>query len=224
MTISDNLRVALDGYNRSSYAGECGLNCYIDTVIPRQVVIDFTKDAIEIPTFICPRQIINNLSSNNYTKLVMPLNTGRPWTGVSSVEVLMKHICTTSYNDERLRKGIRNNGEVYFGGNGFLMDANYDVLMMVSRVLTTSDCIFRQYRIHLHPKLFTDEENPVGKILAKKAPYFYLSEIRDIPVEIVVNKSNNIIKPIISGPVTTDNIPKFLQENIADIIEQFKQI
>ena len=224
MTISDNLRVALDGYERSSYAGEYSLNCNIDSVIPRQVVLDFTKDEMEIPVFINLRQVINNLNSDNYTKLVMSLNTGRPWTGVSSVEVLMKHICTTSYNDERLRKGIRNNGEVYFGGNGFLMDANYDVLMMVSKVLTKSDCIFRQYRIHLHPKLFTDEENPVGKILAKKAPYFYLSEIRDIPVEIVVNKSDNIIKPIISGPVTTDNIPKFLQENIADIIEQFKQI
>lgn len=224
MTISDNLRVALDGYNGSSYVGERGLNCNIDSVIPRQVVLDFTKDELEIPVFINLQQVIDNLNSNNYTKLVMSLNTGRPWTGVSSVEVLMKHICATSYNDERLSKGIRNNGEVYFGGNGFLMDANYDVLMMVSKIVTKSDCVLRQYRIHLHPKLFTDEENPVGKILAKKAPYFYLSEIQDVPVEIVVNKSDNIIKPIISGPVTTDNIPKFLQENIADIIEQFKQI
>lgn len=224
MTISDNLRVALDGYNRSSYAGEYGLNCFIDTVIPRQVVIDFTKDELEIPAFLNLRQIINNLNSENYAKLVIALNTGRNWSGVSSVEVLMKHICTTSYNDERLRKGIRSNGEIYFGGNGFLMDANYDVLMMASKILTKSDCLLKKYRIHLHPKLFTDEENPVGKILAKKAPYFYLSEIQDIPVEIIVNKSDDIIKPIISGPVTTDNIPKFLQENIADIIEQFKQI
>lgn len=224
MTISDNLRVALDGYNRSSYAGECGSNYYIDTAIPRQVVLDFTKDELEVPAFINPRQIINNLTSENYTKLVISLNTGRPWSGVSSIEVLMKHICTTSYNDERLRKGIRNNGEVYFGGNGFLMDANYDVLMMASKVISKSDCIVKQYRVHLHPKLFTDEENPVGKILTKKAPYFYLSEIQGVPVEIIVNKSDDIIKPILSGPVTTDNIPKFLQENIADIIEQFKQI
>ena len=224
MTISDNLRVALDGYNRGSYAGEYGLNCYIDTIIPRQVVLDFTKDELEVPSFINLRQVINNLTSENYTKLVISLNTGRPWYGVSSIEVLMKHICTTSYNDERLRKGIRNNGEVYFGGNGFLMDANYDVLMMTSKIIAKSECIIKQYRVHLHPKLFTDEGNSVGKILTKKAPYFYLSEIQDIPVEIIVNKSDDIIKPIISGPVTTDNIPKFLQENIADIIEPFKQI
>ena len=224
MTISENLSRALSSYGNGSYGGESGLRSYIGHLIPRQVVLDLTKDELEVPTFISLRQVAINWGSNdNYTKLVMPLNTGRSWINAVSPEVMMKNICATCYNDERLRKGTRG-GETFYGGNGFLMDANYDVLMMVSKVLTKAHCSIKQFKVHLHPKLFTEDETPLSKILTRKVPYYYLSNIRLAPVEIVVNKSDDIIQPTLSGPVTTDNIPKFLQENIADIIEQFKQI
>lgn len=223
MTISRNLRIALASYISGSYAGEYSLNCEDNKLIPMQVVLDLTKDELEVPAFINLRSIVNNWgSSNNYTKLVLSLNTGRSWVHAASPEVMMKNICATCYNDERLRKGTKG-GETFYGGNGFLMDANYNVLMMVSKIITKPyHC--KQYKVHLHPKLFVEEENSLSKILTRKVPYYYLSTIRDAPVEIVVNKSDDIIKPILSKPITTENVPKFLQENIADIIEQFKQV
>ena len=224
MTISRNLRMALGSYNSGSYAGEYSLNCGDNTLIPMQVVLDLTKDELEIPVFINLRNIVNNWdSSNNYTRLVLPLNTGRPRINAVSPEVMMKNICSTCYSDERLRKGTKG-GETFYGGNGFLMDANYNVLMMVSKIITKPPCRIKQYKVHLHPKLFVEEENSLSKILTRKVPYYYLSTIQDGPVEIIVNKSDDIIKPILSKPITTENVPKFLQKNIADIIEQFKQV
>ena len=96
--------------------------------------------------------------------------------------------------------------------------------MMVSKIITKPHCCVKQFKVHLHPKLFVEEENSLSKILTRKVPYYYLSTIQNTPVEIVVNKSDDIIKPILSKPITTENVPKFLQENIADIIEQFKQV
>ena len=224
MTISRNLRIALGSYGSGSYAGEYFLNCGDSTLIPMQVVLDLTKDELEVPMFINLRNIVNSWgSSNNYTKLVLSLNTGRSWVNVASPEVMMKNICATCYNDERLRKGTKS-GETFYGGNGFLMDANYNVLMMVSKIITKPHCCVKQFKVHLHPKLFVEEENSLNKILTRKVPYYYLSTIQNTPVEIVVNKSDDIIKPILSKPITTENVPKFLQENIADIIEQFKQV
>jgi len=223
MTISENLRRALGSYDNISHVGETGLRSYVGNLIPRQVVLDLTKDELEVPVFISRRQIINNWGSNdNDPKLVIPLNTGRSWINAVNPEVMMKNICNYGYNNERLRKGTKS-GETFYGGNGFLMDANYDVLMMVSKVLTKQHGV-KQYRVHLHPKLYTEDETPLSKILTRKVPYYYLSNIRLVPVEIVVNKSDDIIQPILSRLVTTDDIPKFLQENIADIIEQFKHI
>ena len=224
MTISRNLRIALGSYGSGSYAGEYFLNCGDSTLIPMQVVLDLTKDELEVPMFINLRNIVNSWgSSNNYTKLVLSLNTGRSWVDAVSPEVMMKNICATCYNDERLRKGTKS-GETFYGGNGFLMDANYNVLMMVSKIITKPHCCVKQFKVHLHPKLFVEEENSLNKILTRKVPYYYLSTIQNTPVEIVVNKSDDIIKPILSKPITTENVPKFLQENIADIIEQFKQV
>lgn len=158
----------------------------------------------DIPTFTENRvtQFLNeNAENENETTIVVPFSIlveNTPYTGA---ETILRRLCYRT-NESCLVKVTSIKGEEYYGNAGIILDKDFTPLLFsTTRISYNQSNGFcersREYTIHLHPKVFTETNNPVCKSLARKGTAFYLSRGTNSTVYKVAidDCSDYLIKP-----------------------------
>lgn len=132
---------------------------------------------------------------------------------------------TFQMNDrrDRLMKITTNTGEVYYGGNGYILDKDYNLLILYTLHGVMEDRIlhYKTGRIYVNPKVFVSNGIVEKGIIKTVIPAFVQEGIR-IDTSNIGATSQEIVMPIhrpdgrIAG--TTNPLPEIV---VADVTDRF---
>lgn len=133
--------------------------------------------------------------------VVVPFSIVLSRTPCTGAETILKHLCYKT-DETCLAKVTSVNGEKYYGNKGMILDKDFTPLLFsttqVSYDQSNGFCAKSgEYTIHLHPKVFTDTDDPVNKSLARKGIAFYLSRgVNSAIYKVAIDDcSDYLIKP-----------------------------
>ena len=226
MVISDSLRESLRRGTFGNQYAISNFNTTPENILPIQVVIDLSKELIEIPTLFV--ETCKAAYRHGYNKVVISAGSNNHC-AISSPDSIVRHTFDRpSYSNFSMNKVITNKGEIYYGTTGMILDSNLNPLILSTQVYDR-EFHYKKSIIHLHPSVFLDDTKSINRLLSKKALCYYLTaNVPDHNVvqnyEVVIDKSENLFVPVPpKHPINTKNIPNFLKKNIGELIEQFKE-
>lgn len=127
-------------------------------------------------------------------------------------------------------------GEKYYGGNGIILDKDFDPLLLSTvyvRYLDSGPSIDadRGVLVHIHSKVFTEGDRSINKVLQKKGITYYLERgsanpndwRRGIPIKVILDDSKDFFKKVEKpNPATfsTTNLSKLVKDNIDEVLNQ----
>ena len=135
------------------------------------------------------------------TIVVVPFSIVLGRTSCTGAETILKYLCYKT-DEACLAKVTSVKNEEYYGNKGMILDKDFTPLLFsttrVSYDQSNGVCAKSgEYTIHLHPKVFTDTDDPVCKSIARKGTAFYLSRGTNSTVYKVAidDCSDYLIKP-----------------------------
>lgn len=250
MNFSDRLILSVtDGFycnydNVDSELSESLVNVDKNNIYDKFIVIDITKDSIEIP-IICQKQGLlkvvqryANAPLNNYDKIVCPLYANGNPTCRRTADTMIKDMFRATGYKHRIRKVTTSKGTIFYGGKGIILDEDKNPLLVYSGIfdkytkengdiaLKYSQALCRvSYRVFL-------EDNIINKAIIKKIipilssrSFTFISALSTVElfegkVKIIVGDIDNIISPVIPGlDCNNEAINNLLCDNVDELVE-----
>ena len=202
---------------------------------PVEMKFMVTKEGGDIPimayneTIRIMREPRMNMEENQFITIVVPLILGDRGKTCSGADTIMK---TFTQRYGRLNKVITPKGEIYYGGNGVVLDKDFNPLIYVTQTLNFSNNITPKTTVHVSPAVFTDDVSSLNKSLLKKGIAYYLTHdvggwgqhSRDRAEIVIDNGADLFIKPVKPTPGIDINkdINSILKARIGEVLEQIK--
>lgn len=210
-----------------------GANSQSATDSPIEMKFRVTREGGDIPimayneTIRIMREPRMNMEENQFITIVVPLILGDVTKRCSGADTIMK---TFTQRFGRLTKVVTPKGEVYYGGNGVVLDKDFNPLIYVTKTLNFSNNTTPKTTVHVSPTVFTDDVSSLNKSLLKKGIAYYLThEVggwgQSSRAEIVIdNGADLFMKPAKPTPGTDVNkdINSVLKARIGEVLEQVK--
>ena len=225
-----------DGYvdvmRRLSYGQSTSVRPgYPGSLLPVSLKVEVNPEGCTIPCFMKPTvsRLLSENGGNPFT-LIIPLDYFNMTRNYTSADPILK-----GFNRYRssgiLTKVCKSEEEVYYGGNGMILDRDYSPLLFsaiqikydTERMVTLVTGI----EIHLHPKVFIDTDSVLTKSLAKKGMCFFLTRLphgsENTKVRIVIDDSSDFvtrIKHVDANDSTNNSLNLLLKDNIDEVLAQ----
>lgn len=210
-----------------------GVNSQNVTDSPVEMKFKITREGGDIPimayndTIYIMREPHMNMEEGQFMTIVVPLILGDRIKLCSGADTIMK---TFTQRLGRLTKVATPKGEVYYGGNGVVLDKDFNPLIYVTKTLNFSDNTTPKTTVHVSPAVFTDDISSLNKALLKKGIAYYLTHDvggwrQTSRAEIVIdNGADLFIKPVKPTPGIDINkdINSVLKDRIGEVLEQLK--
>ncbi len=241
------------GNHTPSGSLEGHLNLENNNTFNKFMSIDVSKDEVEIPLYhrgAIEFRIKNSIDypiTDKCDRLVIPMYVNSATQHRRTADSIIKEFFTRVDINTKLLKVVTNKGEVYYGGKGLILDKDFTPLLLISllgrKVIDSrmsTNIHYYKAVIHIHPKVFTEEQGLITKSIIKKVIPLYLSfPIFAVGVshrfnvseltgsgegfmpEIVINDMSNLISsPITPSPDSCSNeaLNELLEENIEEVI------
>lgn len=170
--------------------------------------------------------IRNNTPDTEFVEVIVPLTLDGGNKQCSGADTILKYF-TRRFG--RLTKVTTPKGEIYYGGNGLVLDRNFNPIIYVTKNLKP-ELTNQITTIHLAPSVFIDDVSVLNKSLLRRGIAYYLThEVGDWDdqhqANIVIDDGKLIFKKP-NRPVPTvdinQEVKKLLRENIAEVLEQIK--
>lgn len=216
--------------NIYNFSGEDSQNV---TDSPVEMKFRVTREGGDIPimayneTIRVMREPRMNMEENQFITIVVPLILGDRSKTCSGADTIMK---TFTQRLGRLTKVVTPKGEIYYGGNGVVLDKDFNPLIYVTRTRNFSNNTTPKTTVHVSPAVFTDDVSSLNKSLLKKGIAYYLTHDvgscgQSSRAEIVIdNGADLFIKPVkpIPGTDVNKDINSVLKARIGEVLEQIK--
>lgn len=215
-------------------------------VFKRMLVIDTSKDEIEVPmmaraiTEVMVTDKLNSLSE--ISKLVIPLYINSVTQSRRTADSIIYEFFSRTPFKNRLQKVETNKGEIYYGNRGIILDKDFNPLIFCSMMCRKEGYRSREYMayykpiIHISPEVF-NSTGLIHKSILKKVIPFYLSHnigwvdtyagkfrsnlAVDTKPQIIIDDVSYLIEtPKLPTPSTCSNesLNKLLRDNIQDVL------
>lgn len=184
-TLSDVFEAVDTSYPGDVYNIDCTLDSH--NVFNKLFVVDTSSDEMEIPAFArwaIERIVGEKLLPANpipVDKIVIPLyNNGINRTR-KTADIIVRDFFSGTNFSQRLSRCTTSKGEVYYGGRGIILDANFNILLLCTllcrRKKSQDGEVMSYYKtvVHVSPQIFLDNNGLIPKSILKKVIPFYLS-------------------------------------------------
>lgn len=245
MEFSISYRQAL--YNVFSNSGSSGIGsqayCYLNygkgNIYNRSLIVDISKDKIEVPVF-AYKAIEEEIRKGITDKVVIPLYVNTNILIKKTADAIVKAFFRYVNFADRLRQCVTEKNVIYYGGRGIILSESFTPLLYCTYIMEKDTygeiSCFTQFTpiIYINPQVFIRKDIICRHIINKLLPYYIENEvcspyIPTIPIEkrykkvkIIIDSSiESIIQtPIAPSPsINLDNkLNDVLVNNIADII------
>lgn len=188
--------------------------------------VDISGPEIDVP-LMC-KTLVENAISNNQTSgfnikevAVALFNNNYP-VERRTANAVFKSFQMGDTRD-RLVKITTNNGEVYYGGNGYILDKDYNLLILYTLHGVMGDRLlhYKTGRIYVNPKVFVSNGLVEKGIIKTVIPAFVQEGImvRDSRTGITFQEINDPIRDVFGSIVdVTKPIPEIV---VTDVIDRF---
>jgi len=220
----------LGGYNRTNYpsrfnfAYESPLNLSKNTMFGHYLRADISYDKeFEIPLVM--KECLEYIYRMNPkpSEICLPLFTNE--SGYIRTRRLVGNMLRdfqdTTWN-ARMRCVKNNNGEMYYGGDGFILNRNHELLYISTAVFhydqRLNKFVYDRCRCHIHYRVFANQEGMVEKTIYKKfiplcsqqgprmVQVNHAQYSVDKKMEVVIDDCDHFLaKPHLPSPSTADN-------------------
>lgn len=151
------------------YATEA--NYSSNNVFNRFVVCDLTCPIVEIPVVIGPwfRNIVVQ-EPRERAEIVLPLVEYTYVSSKRTADSIIKMFFDSNPKDGMLTV-ITSKGIKYYGGYGYILDSNYNPLLVatsVGKFLDTGVFEYSELRVYIHPSVIINDSDLIGKGIMKK--------------------------------------------------------
>ena len=200
---------------------------------PVEMRFKVTKEGGEVPimayfdTIRIMRDHNRDMEENQFFTIVVPLILGVRDRVCSGADTIMKAFTQRS---GRLIKVSTPKGEVYYGGNGVVLDKNFNPLIYITKTLTSAENTNSLITVHISPTVFTDDTSSLNKAILKKGIAYYLThrigywrETSEAKV-VIDNGADLFMKPVKPTPGVDMNkeIGSVLKSRIGEVLGQVK--
>lgn len=150
-----------------------------------EMCIDEHAQEIEVPMYckgVFEDTLLKNVISNtSFGKIAIPMYCNMEEENRRTADSIIKRFFSGVSLQKRLLKIKTNKGEVYYGGRGLVLDANFNPLLMCSAIGTKGNEEVRykyEYNkiiIRVSPRVFLNSDGIIEKNIIKKIIPCYLS-------------------------------------------------
>lgn len=213
-------------------------NRSIDNSASYKVMVryELKRSGCEIPTVIGALAGAELSSHEDDRIYVSPLfiSTYYDYKAVSGPEAIIKWF--NKEREGRIIKILTDKGEIFYGNNGIILDKDFTPLCLATAVVHWDEEMgtysIDKYILHVHSKVFTDDNVAMNKALARKAiPYYLSNGVEDFgwngrnnrPVEIRIGDCSEFIvkaKDYKEEKLDNATFTKVLQDNIDEVLTQ----